>query len=67
MMETTRIINAKLTFIIKDQEPTEQGNLRSELMELTGADDVEIVKVQDFINDEDEPEDSPLGVNPYQE
>lgn len=66
-METTRIINAKLTFIIKDQEPTEKGDIRAELMELTGADDVEIVKVQDFINDEDDVDDSPLGVNPYQE
>lgn len=66
-METTRIINAKLTFIIKDQEPTEKGDIRAELMELTGADDVEIVKVQDFINDEDDVNSSPLGVNPYQD
>lgn len=64
MKETTRIVTARLTFIMKD-EPSELTAIEGELMRLTGADDVEIIKVQDFINDE--AKDCEWSDNPYQE
>ena len=46
-------------------ETSELTAIEGELMRLTGADDVEIIKVQDFINDE--AKDCEWSDNPYQE
>jgi len=54
MKETTRIITARMTFITKEVEPTDKSGIKAELMAATGADDIEIMKVQDFIIENEE-------------
>lgn len=50
--ELTRIITARLTFIKEyddsHQELTSKDEIKKDILDRTGADDVEIIKTQDF-------------------